>query len=147
MKNQKHNNYTTVGLIITYITVLLKFAILYFILAIDYFEHYPIFFIFHESLVIPYMFISLVFLMFTVAFDAHKIKSFFAIGLINILFFSFLGGIFILLGGSIKNTPQPAINNFNSLEKKLKYIEELYEKGILSKEEYDAKRKNIIEKY
>lgn len=149
MQNQKHNNYTIAGLIITYMTIFLNFGVIYLLLTLGFFNQFfiiveiPIFLI----LILIYIFFSLFFLIFAIAFHTNKIKSFIIIGIIDLFFFSSIGGILILIGGYIQSNKNDAKNSLNELEEKLKNLEELLEKGILSKEEYDAKRKNIIEKY
>lgn len=82
-------------------------------------------------------------LILTILYHVDRIKNYILVGIFGI-FVSLVGGIFILVGqnqGNSESTQKPV----PSLEEKLRKIEILYEKAILTKEEYDFKRKQIIE--
>ncbi|WIF88168.1 SHOCT domain-containing protein [Acholeplasma laidlawii] len=55
-----------------------------------------------------------------------------------------LGGIFALLGVLIENTGQDQSNS-SSLEKRLKDLDNLFDKGLITLDEYHERRKKIIE--
>lgn len=55
-----------------------------------------------------------------------------------------LGGIFALLGVLIENTGQDQTDS-SSLEKKLKDLDNLFDKGLITLDEYHERRKKIIE--
>ena|SRR5690554_2814688 len=55
-----------------------------------------------------------------------------------------LGGIFALLGVLIENTGQYQTDS-SSLEKKLKDLDNLFDKGLITLDEYHERRKKIIE--
>jgi Na+-driven multidrug efflux pump len=62
---------------------------------------------------------------------------------IYLIFTTLIGGIFGLLAGS----GQGEHNNVAvlSIEQKLQELDKLFDKGIISKEEYDQRRKRIID--
>lgn len=55
-----------------------------------------------------------------------------------------LGGVFALLGVLIENTGQDQTDS-SSLEKKLKDLDNLFDKGLITLDEYHERRKKIIE--
>ncbi|MBG0763253.1 SHOCT domain-containing protein [Acholeplasma laidlawii] len=55
-----------------------------------------------------------------------------------------LGGVFALLGVMIENTDQNQSDN-SSLEKRLKDLDNLFDKGLITLDEYHERRKKIIE--
>lgn len=55
-----------------------------------------------------------------------------------------LGGVFALLGVLIENTGQDQTGS-SSLEKKLKDLDNLFDKGLITLDEYHERRKKIIE--
>lgn len=159
MKKLTHNNFTITGLVITYIIIIIKILISYFL--IEFSEIYGSLLILQESeyasfftpeFLLVYITIHVIFLILVIAYHRHKIKSFVFIGILNTLFFSPLGGIFILIGGAMqtketqKLETEPQIqNDFISIETKLKNLEKLFENGTITKDEYELKRKEIID--
>lgn len=82
-------------------------------------------------------------------YHANKIDNYVLVGIFGILV-SIIGGIFILAGQPNEQDREQK-NDFHddltALEYKLRQLDTLLTKGVLSKEEYDAKRKTIIENY
>ena len=76
------------------------------------------------------------------------LEEFLIVGIIGIPT-SIIGGIFILIGQpkTGNNTKLAEDKNLFRLEQKLKQLDTLLTKGVLTKEEYDSKRKSIIEKH
>lgn len=98
-----------------------------------------IFFIF------PSLFLLFVIIM-TILYHVNKVTNYVLIGILGI-FGSVLGGIFILVGqprseSSISNTNDQ--NDLSNLEYKLRQLETLLIKGVITKDEYDKKRQSII---
>lgn len=86
-------------------------------------------------------------LILTILYHTNKIENYVFIGIIGILI-SLIGGIFILAGNS--NNSKVSTNEENellNLEYKLRQLDILLKKGVLTKEEYDIKRQSIINKY
>jgi hypothetical protein len=84
-------------------------------------------------------------------FSRFKNLNYTLVGLMNFVPSLIIGGLFILIDGnrSIKTAlPSSSSNGINfSLESKLKEIDNLFERRIITKEEYDLKRKDIISRY
>ncbi len=57
-----------------------------------------------------------------------------------------LGGIFSILGVQVKNPTPVATSNSSTLESQLKELEKLFEKGLISQDEYNERRERIISK-
>ena len=108
-----------------------------------------VFFVNYNFLSALDMFIILIYvtsLVLTILYQLNIIRNYILVGILGIFTGLFIGGIFILLGNEKKKeTILP--KKVNSLESKLIEIQKLHEKGILSKEEYEEKRKDIITKY
>ncbi len=155
MKKQIHNSYTTAGLVITYVVIALKiifiilFASILFLGSLDMTDPLDLMFIkIWNTTSIILVIIHLFFLGLTVAFHRNKIKSYIIIGVITLLLSSVIGGIFILIGGYLQNKDDPELNtqnDFISIETKLKNLEKLFENGTITKDEYELKRKEIID--
>lgn len=60
---------------------------------------------------------------------------------IYLIFITRIGGIFGLLATTGVNSEQ---SNHSTVEQKLKELEELFDRGVVSKSEYEARRKYII---
>ena len=86
-------------------------------------------------------------LVLTILYHTNKITNYVLIGIFGILI-SIIGGIFILVGQpkTVNNTKPIEDDNLSSLEYKLRQLDTLLIKGVLTKEEYDSKRQSIIEK-
>ena len=85
-------------------------------------------------------------LVLTILYHTNKITNYILIGIMGILI-SIIGGIFILVGqpktmNDNKSTDEDDLSN---LEYKLRQLDTLLTKGVLTKEEYDSKRKSIID--
>jgi len=74
-------------------------------------------------------------------------------GVITLLFCSFLGGIFMLCigDGDLANSPAPLIHNVQTNEKneetayeKLNRLKKLYDEGIIDEETYQKKRAEYL---
>lgn len=63
---------------------------------------------------------------------------------IYLIFTSLIGGIFGLIAAESKEEGQVSIEG-TSLEQKLKDLDSLYDRGLISKEEYELRRKKILE--
>ena len=57
-----------------------------------------------------------------------------------------LGGIFSILGVQVKNPTPVAEASGSTLESQLKELDKLFEKGLISQDEYNARRERIISK-
>lgn len=92
--------------------------------------------------------LSITTLTLTILYHINKIQNYILVGIFGILV-SVIGGIFILIGQSNvkKANPIESENNIGDLEYQLRKLDNIFEKGVLTKEEYDMKRKSIIEKY
>jgi hypothetical protein len=76
-------------------------------------------------------------------------KNYILVGLISFFPSLLFGGLFVLLDGkrSIKHSQLHAKRHLLGLEEKLKTLESLLERRVITKEEYDLKRKDIIIKF
>ena len=83
--------------------------------------------------------------------EYFKNMNYVLIGLITLIPSLIIGGLFILIDGnrSIQSAlfNSSNIQNNSPLEIKLKEIDNLFERRIITKEEYDLKRKDIISRY
>jgi len=144
---QKHSGATQFGILWT-----LFFSFLEFLLGL-----YSIVFIFIYytpevlALGIALILFSFMSLFFVLNFNRGTTKDYVLVGLISLLPSLFIGGLFILFDGkrSIKQfySQSDKTQISQSLEYKLKEIENLFERRIITKEEYDLKRKDIISSY
>jgi len=84
-------------------------------------------------------------------FTRFKNSSYILLGLITLIPSLIIGGLFILIDGnrSIQSAlvNSSNIQNNSPLEIKLKEIENLFQRRIITKDEYDLKRKDIISSY
>lgn len=55
-----------------------------------------------------------------------------------------LGGIFSILGVQVKNPTPVAASSGSTLESQLKELDKLFEKGLISQDEYNERRERII---
>jgi surface polysaccharide O-acyltransferase-like enzyme len=79
-----------------------------------------------------------------------KTKDYFLVGVVSLIPSFLIGGLIILIGG--KNSIRYYIIQkhkieTSDLEEKLKTLESLLERRVITKEEYDLKRKDIIIKF
>lgn len=135
MKN--HRGLDLAGIIIVYICagiVLLN--------AIVFFANYS----FLTGLDVLVILIYITSLVLTILYHLNIIRNSILVGVLGIFTGIFIGGIFILVANN-KKEEILLPNQNNSLESKLIQIQKLHEKGILSKEEYEDKRKDIISKF
>lgn len=58
---------------------------------------------------------------------------------------SFVGGIFAIIASSSQSTDPNYIQQNKSIEEKLKELDNLFDKGLISMDEYQSRRKRIIE--
>ncbi|MFU8793564.1 MAG: SHOCT domain-containing protein [Acholeplasmataceae bacterium] len=82
----------------------------------------------------------------TSLYHVNKITNYVLIGILGI-FGSVLGGIFILVGQPKSGGSQSSANDRNdlsNLEYRLRQLETLLVKGVITKDEYDRKRQSII---
>ena len=90
-------------------------------------------------------------MLFSINLYLGKIKDYILVGFISLIPSLAIGGIFIIIDGkrSMKQfyAQSVRVQTHDSLEYKLKEIENLRQRGIISKEEYDLKRSQIISKY
>ncbi len=63
---------------------------------------------------------------------------------IYLIFTSLIGGIFGLIAAESKGEGQVLVEG-TSLEQKLKDLDSLFDRGLISKEEYEIRRKKILE--
>ena len=89
-------------------------------------------------------------LFFVYHFSTFKEKNYLLVALISFVPSLLLGGLLILIDG--KRSLNETLHNTNkasrfSLELQLKEIDNLFELRIITKEEYDLKRKDIISRY
>lgn len=114
--------------------------------------------------------LSVITLVLTILYDINKITNYILIGVLGI-FASIAGGIFIYLDEAIiigiigiptniiggifilvgqqnndNNNTSTEDKNLSNLEYKLRQLDTLLTKGVLTKEEYDLKRQSIIDK-
>jgi len=154
MTEQKYHGLTSAGIILTYISFGLEIfflAPLCFLIGTNFFNQFLgllttellIFII----IIITHIVFFAIFMIFLILFHKRKIKSYILIGIMNLLFFNPLGGILILVGESISLNNKTKSNTFDNLEVKLKNLENLFEKNIITKDEYETKRKEIINRY
>ncbi|MCF7924624.1 MAG: hypothetical protein K9L64_05960 [Candidatus Izimaplasma sp.] len=89
--------------------------------------------------------LSVVTLVLTILYHTNKITNYILIGILGILI-SVIGGIFILVDQpkTINNTKTVEEDDLSNLEYKLRQLDTLLTKGVLTKEEYNSKRKSII---
>lgn len=99
---------------------------------------------------------SIFVLIMTIFYHSNITTNYIAIGILGI-FVSIIGGIFILVGRPETNTSTPTptptptphrkivkTNKQYSAENRLNQLNMLLEKGMISGEEYDKKRKSIL---
>jgi hypothetical protein len=90
-------------------------------------------------------------MLFSINLYLGKTKDYILVGFISLIPSLAIGGIFIIIDGkrSMKQfyAQSVRVQTHDSLEYKLKEIENLRQRGIISKEEYDLKRSQIISKY
>jgi hypothetical protein len=148
MKTSKHSGATLFGIYWTLFFSFLEFLLgLYLIIHVSFIYYLP------EGLAlgIPLVLFSFLALFFGLNFNRGRIKDYVLVGLISLLPSLFIGGLFILFDGnrSIKlfYAYSDKIQPPDSLEYKLKEIGSLLERGVISKEEYDLKRSQIISKF
>jgi hypothetical protein len=143
---RKHSGATLFGIYWT-----LFFSFLQFLLGL-YFIIYVFYYYSAEALAlgIPLVLFSFLALFFGLKFYKGKTRDYVLVGLVSLIS-SFIGGLFILFDGkrSVKQfyAQSDEIKTHDNLEYKLKEIEGLRQRGIISKEEYDAKRSQIISQY
>lgn len=133
--NKKHTGLDLAGIIIIYIA-----SCSYIVYSIGYFWSTY----FTEWYVLLCL-LGIVTLIITILYHLNKITNYLIVGILGI-FVSLIGGIFILVAMS-ENEKEETIekNDLTNLEYKLRQLDTLLTKGVLTKEEYDLKRKSIIE--
>ena len=89
--------------------------------------------------------LSVVTLVLTILYHTNKIRNYILIGVMGILI-SVIGGIFILVDQpkTINNAKTSRDDDLSNLEYKLRQLDTLLTKGVLTKEEYNSKRQSII---
>jgi hypothetical protein len=83
----------------------------------------------------------------TILYHMNRITNYVLIGVLGI-FGSVIGGIFILVGQPKSESSQSTVddrNDIGNLEYRLRQLDTLLTKGVISKEEYDRKRQSIID--
>ncbi len=144
----KHSGATLFGI---YWTLFFSFLELFFGLSyvIYIFNIYSLSSDLAISIVITLIPLGILFLV--INFKRGRIKDYILVGFLFLIPSLFIGGLFILFDGnrSVKQfyVKSDDVQTHNSLEYKLKEIEGLRQRGVISKEEYDAKRNQIISKY
>ena len=145
MNKRNHNGLILTGIIITYIATYVKALCILLVVRsgihLQFEGTFP-----YDTILTLYLILAPIILLLTVLYHVKVIKSYVLIGLLAFLTFSPIGGILILIGGDKKTAQQPTQLNANALQTNLKKLEDLLEKGVLTKEEYEARRKFLIEK-
>lgn len=140
--DNKHKGLVLAGIIIVYVgTVILFLSGIQ--LMIEGLEEAGLLFII----------ISLGSLTVNILYHTNVIKNNILPGIVGLLT-TIIGGIFILIGEQdgeeIKHFNNNTVNNdnsFSNLENKLTQLDVLLSKGIITKEEYQAKRESIINEF
>ena len=139
----KHSGLDLAGIIIIYIVA--GFLNLKFLFKCIEFKNWG-----YDSYSIGYFILSMFYLLaiiLTIMYHSNKITNYVGIGVLGI-FVSLLGGIFILVGRPKTRQIYWRISNTekqNTTEGKLRQLDNLRAKGIITQEEYDKKRQSIID--
>jgi len=133
---RNHKGLDRVGIIIMYIM-----SIIFIFTSLDSW----IFWGYLMSHMAVLLILSVITLVLSILYHTNKITNYILIGIMGILI-SIIGGIFVLVGQpkTVNSTKSIEEDNLSSLEYKLRQLDTLLTKGILTKDEYDSKRQSII---